>query len=208
MVKCIDDNIGRLLETLRKLSLLDNTIVVFTADHGDLCGEHSRDNKGVPYEASAKIPLILYYPTKVPAGKLVHEALSSVDFLPTTLRLMEISTAGHEQGRDASTLFIADRAPSDWQDIAFFRGTGSSNENWLAAVTRRYKVVYSPKDNPWLFDLESDPDELTNYYQDPSYRNIVRNLAQSLLDYGLCYGDARVEEPSIQAALIAATTRH
>ncbi|UCD00082.1 MAG: sulfatase [Phycisphaerales bacterium] len=206
MVKCIDDNVGRLLDTLRQLNLLDNTIVVFTADHGDLCGEHSRDNKGVPYEASAKIPLVLYYPTRVPAETLVHEALSSVDFLPTVLRLMEIPTAGAEEGRDASTLFMTGQAPSDWQDVAFFRGTGSSDKNWLAAVTRRYKVVYSPKDNPWLFDLEDDPDELTNYYQDPSYRDTVRHLAQSLLDYGQRCRDARVEEPSIQAALIAAAT--
>jgi len=207
MIKCIDDNVGRLLDTLRQLNLLENTIVVFTADHGDLCGEHSRDNKGVPYEASAKIPLVLYHPAKVPAGTLVHEALSSVDFLPTVLGLLEMLTAGKEEGRDASTLFMTGQAPSDWQDIAFFRGTGSSDKNWLAAVTRRYKVVYSPKDNPWLFDLEGDPDELINYYQDPAYKDILQHLAQSLLDYGQRYRDARVEEPSIRAALIVAAQR-
>jgi arylsulfatase A-like enzyme len=171
-----------------------------------MCGEHSRDNKGVPYEASAKIPLVLYYPAKVPAGTLVHEALSSVDFLPTVLRLMEIPTAGEEEGRDASTLFMTGQARSDWQDVAFFRGTGSSEKNWLAAVTRRYKVVYSPKDDPWLFDLEGDPDELVNCYHDPAYKDILRHLAQSLLDYGQRYQDARVQEPSIQAVLVAAAT--
>ena len=92
-----------------------------------------------------------------------------------------------------------------WQDVAFFRGTGSSDKNWLAAVTRCYKVVYSPKDDPWLFDLEGDPDELINYYQDPAHKDILRHLAQSLLDYGQSYQDARVQEPSIQVALIAAT---
>jgi uncharacterized sulfatase len=204
MVKCIDDNVGSLLDTLRQLDLLDNTVVVFTADHGDLCGEHSKDNKGVPYEASAKIPLILYYAAKVPAGMLVHEALSCVDFLPTILSLMEIPTAGQEEGRDASALFMTGQAPNGWQDVAFFRGTGASDKNWLAAVTRRYKVVYSPKDDPWLFDLQADPDELMNYYQDPAYKDVLRDLAQSLLDYGQRYQDARVQEPSIQAALMAA----
>jgi len=204
MVKCIDDNVGRLLDKLRQLKLLDNTIVIFTADHGDLCGEHSRDNKGVPYEASAKIPFVLYHPAKIPASTLVHQALSCVDFLPTVLGLMEIPTAGEEEGRDASTLFMTGQAPEDWQDIAFFRGTGSSDKNWLAAVTQRYKVVYSPNDDPWLFDLQSDPDELINYYQDPACEDIVRNLAQLILDYGVRYRDARIEEPSIQAALISA----
>ena len=52
MVKCIDDNVGRILDHLRENKLLDNTIIVFTADHGDLCGEHGRHNKGVPLEAS------------------------------------------------------------------------------------------------------------------------------------------------------------
>ena len=66
MVKCIDDNVGKVLDCLRGQKLLDNTIVVFTADHGDLCGEHGRLNKGVPYEGSARIPFILYYPAKVP----------------------------------------------------------------------------------------------------------------------------------------------
>jgi arylsulfatase A-like enzyme len=207
MVKCIDDNVGRLLDTLRQLDLLDNTIVVFTADHGDLCGEHSRDNKGVPYEASAKIPLVLYYPAKVPAGTIVRHALSSVDFLPTVLRLMEVPTAGQEEGRDASELFMTGKAPDEWQDVTFFRGTGSSDKNWLAAVTKRYKVVYSPKDGPWLFDLQDDPDELMNYYQNPAYKDVLRYLAQALLDYGQRYQDARVQEPSIQAALVAAAIK-
>ena len=59
MVECLDDNIGRILDTLRKHKILDRTIIAFTSDHGDLCGEHGRLNKGVPYEGSARIPPIL-----------------------------------------------------------------------------------------------------------------------------------------------------
>jgi hypothetical protein len=75
------------------------------------------------------------------------------------------------------------QAPDEWQDVAFFRGTGSSDKNWLAAVTKRYKVVYSPKDGPWLFDLQDDPDELMNYYQNPAYKDVLRYLAQALHRY-------------------------
>ena len=71
MVKCIDDNVGRILDTLRENDLLENTIVVFTADHGDLCGEHGRLNKGVPYEGSAKDPLRDLLPREDPAGTVV-----------------------------------------------------------------------------------------------------------------------------------------
>jgi arylsulfatase A-like enzyme len=204
MVKCIDDNVGRILQSLRDLNILDHTVVVFTADHGDLCGEHGRDNKGVPFEASAKIPMILRYPAKVPAGTRVHEALTCVDFLPTALALMEVPTAGKEQGRDASALFTGGRPPGAWQDVAFFRGTGASDKNWLAAVTKRYKVVYSPGDDPWLFDLERDPDELINCYREPACRAVVRQLAQALLEYGRRFGDGRIDEPSMAAALAKA----
>jgi arylsulfatase A-like enzyme len=83
MVKCIDDNVGRILQCLRTLKLMDNTIVIFTADHGDLRGEHHRHNKGVPLEASAKVPFVIYYPDRIKAGTIVKEALGTVDFLPT-----------------------------------------------------------------------------------------------------------------------------
>ncbi len=89
MVKCIDDNIGRMLDTLRKHDLLEKTIIVFTSDHGDLRGEHHRQNKGVPFEGSAKIPFLMYYADVIPAGLVINEALSCVDFLPTVLKLME-----------------------------------------------------------------------------------------------------------------------
>jgi uncharacterized sulfatase len=205
MVKCIDDNVGRILEILRQTTLIDRTIIVFTADHGDLCGEHSRDNKGVPYEASAKIPFVLYYPEKVSVGTIVYEAMTCVDFLPTVLGLMGVATAGQEEGRDASELFTAGRAPADWKDVAFMRGTdkgrGQKDVNWLVVITKRYKLVYSPNDEPWLFDLEKDPDEIINFYRNPAYRDVVSNLARELLTYGIEYRDPRVEHTKIRAEL-------
>jgi arylsulfatase A-like enzyme len=205
MVKCIDDNVGKIIETLKHLKLMDHTIVVFTSDHGDLCGEHGRDNKGVPYEASAKIPFVLYYPAKVKPRTLIHETLTCVDFLPTILSLMNVTSAGKEQGRNASSLFVDGKAPADWKDVAFMRGTGQRNgkddDNWLAVVTHRYKLVYSPQDPPWLFDLEKDPDELINIYQKPEYKETVKKLAQELLVYGKKYNDPRINVPHIRNEL-------
>ena len=180
MVKCIDDNVGRILHTLRRNDLMDNTIVVFTADHGDLCGEHGRLNKGVVYEGSAKIPFVMFYPNKIKAGTVVNQALSCVDFLPTIISLMGLETAGREEGRDASALFTGN-VPADWKDVAFLRGT--SKRGWLAAVTDDYKLVYSPQDRPWLFDLNKDPDELTNFFDDPDYRDVVKRLTGELIRY-------------------------
>ncbi len=173
MVKCIDDCVGKILAALRSENLIDNTIVVFTADHGDLRGEHGRQNKGVPYEGSAKIPFVIHYQGKIAAGTIIDQALGCVDFLPTILSLMNVPTAGLEQGRDASALFLS--SSTDWNDIAFFRGTGDES-GWLAAVTDRHKLIYATGDDPWLFDLEQDPNELINCFAQPENRETVCNL--------------------------------
>ena len=201
MVKCIDDNVGKILDSLRSAGLIDNTIVVFTSDHGDLRGEHHRQNKGVPFEGSAKIPFVIYYPEKIKPGTVINEALGCVDFLPTIVTIMGYKTAGKEEGRDASALFTTGKAPEGWNDVAFIRSTGGPESGWLAAVSDRYKLIYSVGDNPWLFDLEKDPDELTNCFTDPEYRDVVRRLSHALAGYAKESGDLRAGQPAIEADL-------
>jgi len=201
MVRCIDDNVGKILTCLRTSKLIGNTIVIFTSDHGDLRGEHARQNKGVPLEASAKVPFVIYYPAKIKAGTVVKEALGTVDFLPTIISLMGFKTAGKEEGRDASGLFVKGKAPDGWKDVTFVRGTGGPEANWLGAFTGRYKLIVSPRDDPWLIDMEKDPDELKNFFQDPEYRDVVRDLAGELIAYGKKYKDGRTEVAKIKADL-------
>lgn len=199
MVKCIDDNVGRIVKFLKESGLLDNTIVVFTSDHGDLRGEHSRHNKGVPYEGSAKIPFVIRWPKKIKAGTIVPQALDCTDFLPTILALMGAETAGKEQGRDASKLFTEAKTPAGWNDITFMRSGGASDRAWVAAVTSRYKLVYCAKDDPWFFDLEKDPDELVNNFQNSNYRDVIAKMARGLLEYGKKFNDPRVSNEKVAA---------
>ncbi|MBI9017825.1 MAG: sulfatase [Phycisphaerae bacterium] len=201
MVKCIDDNIGKILKYLKDNNLMDNTIIVFTSDHGDMRSEHRRQNKSIPQDGSAKVPFIIYYPKKIKAGTIIHEAMGCVDFLPTMLALTNTKTAGKEEGRDYSQLFIDGKAPAGWKDITFFRGTGYDNDNWVAAATKRYKLVTSPIDEPWLYDLEKDPDEQINFYTDPAYRETAKFLASEMLAYAKKYNDPRYKRSKIQADL-------
>jgi arylsulfatase A-like enzyme len=189
MVKCIDDNVGKVLAALEKEGILDQTIVIFTSDHGDLRGEHHRQNKGVPYEASAKVPFVIRAPHLLPKGKQVHQALGTVDFLPTILSLMDVKTAGLEQGRDASALLLRPSPKHKWQDVAFLRQAGKTDEGWLAAVTDRYKLVLSPTDSPWLIDLEADADELKNFFGADTHQAVADELMQRLVDYAKRYED-------------------
>jgi len=199
MVKCIDDNVGKILKFLEENSLLERTIVVFTSDHGDLRGEHARHNKGVPYEGSARIPFLIRWPAKIKPSTLVRQSLDCTDFLPTILALMSVPAAGKEQGRNASKLFTEGKAPADWNDITFLRASGTSDLLWVAAVTSRYKLIYCAKDDPWFFDLEKDPDELVNNFQNHQYRNVIRQMARALLEYGNKYNDPRIKTDKVAA---------
>ena len=194
MVECLDDNIGRILDSLRKNQLLDRTIIAFTSDHGDLCGEHGRLNKGVPYEGSARIPFLLYVPGKIKGGTVVDQALSCVDFLPTVFDLMGQQTTGLEQGRNAAALFL--RKKAEWNDIAYIRSTGNPG-NWIMAASDRYKLVFAQNGRPWLFDLREDPDELNNALDKPEHRALIRRFAKGLKEYAKKYDDPILQQKNV-----------
>ena len=202
MVKCLDDNIGRILDTLRKNGQIERTIIVFTSDHGDLCGEHGRLNKGVPYEGSARIPFLIYTPGKIEGGTVVDEALSCVDFLPTVMSLMDVDHGLQVSGRNAANLFRG--KGGHWRDLTILRSTSNPQAQWLCAVSDRYKLVYASSGKPWLFDLQKDADELTNRFTDPACQAIVREMTGALIEYCKTQKDPYGEVPHIKAALAAA----
>ncbi|WOH36619.1 sulfatase [Thalassotalea fonticola] len=199
MIKLIDDKMAQLYSKLEQLQLLDNTIIVFTSDHGDLKGEHARQNKGVPFEGSARIPFLVYYPEKIPAKTVVTQALTTVDFQQTLLGLAGIAASGNEDGRDASPLLMDPENCQEWQDLAFMRQSSKTGEGWITAISDRYKLVFNPEGEPWLFDLENDPDELINYYTDIKYRAVVHFMATALKAYALEHNDVFYNHEHMQA---------
>ncbi len=177
MVSCIDDNVGRILKFLDDNDLTDNTIIVFTADHGDMFFEHNRKNKGVPYEASARIPYVMRYPKAIPAGKIIRKAYTNVDFAPTVLGLMGAENKAYFEGIDASTDFTSKTKEVEDDRITYFAKNGGW---WVCAVNNRYKLVIDKKEKPWLIDLEKDPFETKNFYNNPEYKEIATNMQKEL----------------------------
>ncbi len=206
MMKCIDDCVGKLLAALRDRDLLDNTIVVFTADHGDMRGEHHRQNKGIPLEASAKVPFVARFPAQIPAGRQADEVINTVDFLPTMLAMMGVETAGKEEGRDASQLLCGKSGAETWENVTFMRGTGKPGDTsgWISAVTPRHKLILSSKDEAWLLDLEQDPDELINFVK--TQPDVAKKLAAKLSGYAERHGDPYLEHPKTREQLDAILT--
>jgi len=192
MVKCIDDNVGKMLNYLKSQGLDKNTIVVFTSDHGDLMGEHKKHNKGNPYEASARIPFLIRWPDHIPAGKVVRGAQSNIDFTPMALSMMGITNGLPDfHGNDTSANYLG--ADKDVVDDRIVYIT-NANSRWVAAVSRRFKLVLSPSDDPWLFDLEKDPDELINFYTNPEYKPIAEKMQAELVAQMTRYKEPALEQ--------------
>jgi arylsulfatase A-like enzyme len=204
MVKCIDDNVGKILNELRKQEILDRTLIVFTSDHGDMCGELGRHNKGIPCEGSARIPFVIHAPGLIKPGTVIHEALGTVDFKPTLLSLLGVDFEESHEGRDAATLFRKGKAPENWEDITFVR-IGEANrpngKSWFGAFTSKHKLVLSASDPPGFFDLEKDPSELSNKFKASGHRDEIRRLAKSLKAYGEKYREPHMASKAVKADL-------
>ncbi|MDO6801811.1 sulfatase-like hydrolase/transferase [Wenyingzhuangia sp. 1_MG-2023] len=180
MVKIIDENVGRIIQKLKEEGILENTIIMFSSDHGDLLGEHGRVNKGTIHEASAKIPFVIAHGRThknplIPRKKVVNLAANNTDWMPTFLSLLDIDCP-KVAGRDISPLFH-NELPTNWDDVTF------SRLGYYAAITSRYKLHVMGTGKPWLLDIEADPNEIINYIDDAKYSKIVLKLANDLNHY-------------------------
>lgn len=193
MVKCIDDNVGKMLKKLEELGLSDRTIVIFTSDHGDMRGEHGRQNKGIPYEASVRIPFIISAPGLIPAGTRIDVALNTLDFKPTLLGLLGVNAEKPSEGRDASAIFRGEPVPEDWYSLIFSRSPGErEGSGWLMTTDGHYKLIASPVEPLWLIDLKKDPAELVNRIGDPELAAVRSHMAKALLNYAKQFDDPNI----------------
>ncbi len=180
MVKCVDDNIGKIVSYLKENNLYDNTIIVFTSDHGEMMYHHNRMDKGLPYDDSARVPFLISYPGKIEAGKKIYSSYTCCDFAPTILSILgaEGKLEGID-GIDDSKNFLSKQMEVRSDRIVYI--TDSPFNDWVAATDGRYKLVISTRDTPWLYDREIDPLETVNEYDNPKYKDIAQKLQTSLI---------------------------
>ncbi|MFR9651907.1 MAG: sulfatase-like hydrolase/transferase [Rikenellaceae bacterium] len=178
MVKCVDDNVGKIVNALKEANILDNTIVIFTADHGDMLGEHDKDNKGVPFEAAAKVPFIMHYPKTIKAGTIVRHPMGTPDFAPTILAMTGTKSSVDYAGRNCAELIKTNKIAKDWNNVVF-----SNMGSWIMATDGRYKLIRSVKPDgyikenaPALFDLVEDPLEMNNVYGQKGLESTTKSL--------------------------------
>jgi arylsulfatase A-like enzyme len=181
-IECLDDLIGDLRRTLDERGVLDNTILVFSSDHGDQLGSHRTFGKDMPFEESISIPFIVRFPPKVRAGTVTDALLSPVDIMPTLLALagvpcprvdgLDLSGAatGHDgPRRDAVLLMHLTPICNAW--------LANAMDAWRGVRDHRYTYARHDDGAPWLlYDNHADPFQLRNLVADPAHEAIRRRL--------------------------------
>jgi choline-sulfatase len=177
MVSYLDRLVGDLLGDLERLELREDTVVVFTSDHGDMQGDHGMWFKRTFYEASAGVPLIVSWPGEF-APAHVAEAASLIDIGPTMVALSGGDTARYESESDGRSLAGVLRGTErSRKDEAIVEYCGEGARSPMIMVRRgKMKYVCFHGFSSLLFDLENDPDELVDLAQDPAYAETVREL--------------------------------
>ncbi|MCC7372341.1 MAG: sulfatase-like hydrolase/transferase [Chloroflexi bacterium] len=212
MIRQIDDYVGRVLDTLAARGLDENTIIMFTSDHGDYAGEHRLLGKSSTfYDALTRVPMILSWPGHLPEGETRDELVSLVDVMPTMLALLGIETPAAVQGQpmpgavpgaaprravfaeygaggpavtltDVAALTPEERSGVGWPLLRQREAQGHGK----MARTARWKYVHDTTGEvDELYDLQADPWELENLAGRPDYGSALAEMRAILLDWML-----------------------
>ncbi len=171
----VDDQIGRILTALTEMGQEENTIVVFTADHGDYMGDHRLVLKGVaPFEGAYRVPLIMSGPG-VPTDQKVKEIVSLIDLAPT---LVELTTGGEFPCYGRSLLPLLESERPEWRSEAFAEFHGQRFFYTQRVLWRdNYKYVFNGFDEDELYNLAADPYEMSNLVHDHTFQPVLESMA-------------------------------
>ncbi len=186
----LDAQIGRILDELDKTGAAENTLVAFTGDHGDMVGAHRMWIKGwIPYEETYRIPQVIRWPARIPAGVRTDALVSSHDLAHTYVDAACAQPLPYGDGRSLLPLCF-DPQKAAWRDqlmCAYYGGEFLYTQR--IAITRRFKYVFNGFDFDEFYDLLKDPEELHNAVDDPSYRADVDDMRARLYEMMTEHGD-------------------
>jgi len=182
MISLMDKYIGKILDKLDELRLTEDTLVVFTSDHGHFFGQHGLIAKGpFHYEDMIRVPFIVRYPGKVPAGRRSEALQSLVDLAPTFLTVAGINIPWTMTGMDQSEVWFG-RKERVRDHIIVENRHEPTTIHLKTYVNERYKItVYYDRDYGELFDLWEDLEEINNLWDKPEYAELKAELIMRLL---------------------------
>lgn len=207
-IASIDDGVGRLLEYLEANGLAENTIVVYTSDQGFYLGEHGWFDKRFMYEESLRTPLLIRYPKEIKPGTKIDALVQNLDFAPTFLDYAGASIPPDMQGESFREL-AAGRS-NDWREAIYYTyyeyPAIHAVKRHYGIRTDRYKLIHFYYDiDEWeLYDLQEDPREMRNVYDDPAYNEVRDSMHKRLAAVRTQYGDSDENDKKYMDAYLKA----
>ena len=192
----VDDSIGRLLDTLKKEGLLEETLILFMGDNGFLHGEHGLIDKRCMYEESIRVPLIAHCPELIQPGVRTDRIALNIDIAPTLLDAAGLAIPESVQG--ASLLPVLSGGDADWRSAMlyeyFWERSFPQTPTVFGVRTERYKYMnyHGIFDLNELYDLEKDPKEMDNLIDDPAYYEVRLDMEKRLTELLKQYGATMV----------------
>jgi arylsulfatase A-like enzyme len=215
LIKQLDDNLGRLFKWMDETGIAENTIVVFTSDHGDYMGDHWMGDKDFYHEQAVKVPLIIADPrgeADSTRGLVTDALVEMIDIAPTCMNALGCEAKPHVvEGRDLTPIlhgtegFSRKYAISEhdyhWSDMARSLGQPQENAHTVMIFDGRWKYIRCEGFRPVLFDLETDPDEVVDLgASDESEHVAVRaRMASALLDWSRRHHTRITATPTVLA---------
>ncbi len=182
MTANLDDNIGRLMEEINALGLNENSIIVFTSDHGELFGAHGRRAKNIFYEEAVRVPFLVKWEGHLKGAKRDF-VFNTVDVMPTLLSMMELPVPEEVEGSDYSACLAG---TEDAEEGALMMCTGPTaifgdGNEWRAYRTKQYTYgVFKSDGLELLFDNLADPYQMRNLAEEPDYSTLKEELKQKM----------------------------
>lgn len=189
-ISYVDEQIGRILATLQKRGLLDDTLVIYTSDHGDMMGDHNLWRKSYAYEGSARIPMLLRWPSGLLSGQrglVVRQPVELRDILPTLADAAQGASKISTGAMDGQSLLECIRTGgSGWResidlehDICY-----GPNNHWNALTDGKTKYIFHAQDgSEQLFDLESDPGEIRDLSGNSAHQERLRQWRRRMVEH-------------------------
>lgn len=191
LISATDRDIGLVLRAIENSQIVDDTIVVYLADHGDTCGAHEFLSKGViAYEELIRIPLIISWPGRLAFNAKCNRLVSIMDVFPTLAEAAGIAIPSDLDGRSLTPI-LKDGTAFDWRShlVVCHHGNMYGLCTMRAVVGDRYKYVYYPYDTAELYDCRIDPYELHNRIDDPQLDGVVSEMHSILVRHMHQCGD-------------------
>lgn len=183
VIHSVDRNVGRVLDYMKKNGLLENTIIVYTSDQGFYMGEHGWFDKRFMYEESFRTPMLVRFPGGVKGD--IPEMVQNIDHAATFLQLAGVPVPEDIQG-DSYLPLLKGEKPKDWRTSLYYHYYEYPAEHAVkrhyGVRTDRYKLIHFYNDiDVWeLYDLQNDPMEMHNIYNEPGNENLIDSLKTEL----------------------------